>query len=305
VTWAPLLIRPAMTLRDHVYAARRRLTQAGVRSTEADLDAELLARHALGCDRAGFLARTSEIAPIGFAERYETLIARRERREPVAYILGTREFWGLDFEVSRDVLVPRPESELIVEEALACISDDEADRRRRVTSNQLAICDVGTGSGCLGIALAMEVPSARVVVTDVSATALTVARRNAVRHGVSERIYFVRADLLEGLKLAPRVIVSNPPYVPRHQAGALAPEVRCHEPLGAILAGSDGMSIINGLLTGADLRLPPGGWLVFEFGFGQEEQVLERVRSCSRLSIVRVRSDLQGIPRTAVLRAAG
>src|SRR5215204_668643 len=162
-----------MTIHDLVQGARDRLVSAGISANLAALDAELLAREVLGWDRARFLIDRNEKATSVFLLKYEPLVARRERREPVSYILGTREFWRLDFEVGPDVLIPRQETEFIIEEALALLDKASAP----------LIVDVGTGSGCIGISLAREFPAARVIATDLSTHALEVAKRNAARHG--------------------------------------------------------------------------------------------------------------------------
>src|SRR5688572_19264096 len=175
-----------MTIHDLVQGARDRFMNAGISANLATLDAEVLARQVLGWDRARFMTDRNEAATSGFLLRYEPLVARRERREPVSYILGTREFWGLPFEVGPDVLIPRHETEFIIEEALALVARD----------SHPVIADVGTGSGCIGISLAREIPGARVIATDLSPHALEVARRNAVRHDVSERITFVETSFL-------------------------------------------------------------------------------------------------------------
>ena len=175
----------------HVAAGRERLLRAGLSSGTADIDAEILAREVLAWDRAQFFARRHERAPEGFAERFEALLGRRENREPVSQILGRREFWGRSFVVTRDVLTPRPETELIVETALTLHPPAE--------TGALRVVDVGTGSGCLAVTLACEWPHASIVATDVSMPALRVAAANADRHGVSARIRFVRADLVDGV----------------------------------------------------------------------------------------------------------
>ena len=201
-----------MRLSEHTAGARKRLVLAGIDEREAAFDAELLARELLGWDRAAFLARCREDPPASFAGRYGTAIARRERREPAAYIIGHREFYGLDFEVGPGVLVPRPESELIVEEALACTETaTTSDGLRPNAAATLRIADVGTGSGCLAVSLALALRSARVVATDISSAALTVARRNAIRHGVLDRVQFVRTSLISGLDSIWDLIVCNPP----------------------------------------------------------------------------------------------
>jgi release factor glutamine methyltransferase len=281
-----------MTIFDLVQGARARFVSAGIGANLATLDAEVLARQVLGWDRARFLVDRNERATSMFLLQYEPLVARRERREPVSYILGTREFWGLDFEVGPDVLIPRHETELIVEEALALIGK---------VAHPL-IVDVGTGSGCLAIALAREIPGARVIATDVSPHALQVARRNATRHGVGERIRFVETSFLDGIEEVVDIIVSNPPYVPSIYQPGLSPEVRDYEPPVAVFAGEDGLDGVRSVLEGAVRRLAPGGWLVMEFGLGQDSAVTSLVEGMSGIDVVKLRHDIQDIPRTLVGR---
>lgn len=291
-----------MTIQDLVRGARERLIQAGIRPELAALDAELLAREALGWDRARFLAERHDPAPGGFGARYEQSIGRRERREPVPYITGTREFWGLELEVCPDVLIPRPETELIVEEALergrALEKGSDPFSRRR----PLAIADIGTGSGCLAIALAREFPASRITATDISPAALAVARRNAIRHGVADRIAFVRTSYLSAIDGPFSLIVSNPPYVPAVSAPGLTPEVREYEPDVALFAGVDGLESLREVFSQAAPRLAPEGWLMVEFGYGQDEIVGRLIAEHPSLSLVKIREDLQGIPRAAVVR---
>ena len=281
-----------MTIHDLVQGARDRFTSAGISTNLAALDAEVLARQVLGWDRARFLVDRNAQATSGFLLKYEPLVARRERREPVSYILGAREFWGLAFEVGPDVLIPRSETELIVEETVALVG----------TAGRPRIIDVGTGSGCIAIALAREIPGARVVATDVSPHALAVARRNAARHDVLDRIAFVETSFLDGIEEAADVIVSNPPYVPAPSEAGLTPEVRDYEPRVAVFAGEDGLEGIRSVLQGAGTKLVEGGWLVMEFGYGQDDSVSELVRDCPDLQLERIRQDLQGIPRTVICR---
>ena len=284
-----------MTVHDHVAAARDRLVRAGISLASAGLDAEVLARHLLGWDRATYVASRHDVAPGSFDSRYAQLVARREQREPVPFITGHREFWGLDFEVTRDVLIPRPETELIIEEAIALV-DTQA------ISTPPSIVDAGTGSGCLAIALAVEVPSARITATDLSPGALRVARRNAARHGVADRITWLETSFLTNLNVAPDLIVSNPPYVPSAYADGLPPEVRDYEPATAVLSGTDGLEGLREVIARADACLTPGGWLIVEFGLGQEEAVRALVSTRSSLAVVKIRSDLLGIARTAVVQ---
>ena len=276
---------------ERIAQARSRLVAAGIPPQDAAFDAEVLARHALGWDRAALVARGREPAPDGFVERYDALVARRVTREPVAHLVGTREFWGLEFEVTADVLVPRPETELIVEEALA-FARSHACR---------TVIDVGTGSGCIAISIARELPEVHGVAVDASEAALAVARRNAARLGVSDRITFTRSDLFENVRLTADLIVSNPPYVPKADEHELQPEVVHFEPHAALFGGDDGLTIVRRLLADARAHLAPQGRLIVEFGLGQEVAVRTAAADAG-WEVVRVRSDLQGIPRSIVLR---
>jgi release factor glutamine methyltransferase len=284
-----------LTIEDFVHGARDRFVSAGISATLAACDAEVLARQVLGWDLARFLADRNQTASSIFVLRYEPLVARRERREPVSYILGTREFWGLELEVGPDVLIPRPETELIVEEALALVGKESSP----------LIVDVGTGSGCLAVALAREIPRARVMATDLSAYALNVARRNAARHDVLERITFVETSILDGIDGPVDVIVSNPPYVPSGAEPALTPEVRDYEPRVAVFAGEDGLDGLRSVVAAAAAKLVPGGWLIMEFGYGQEALVASLVEATPGIEVVKFRHDLQDIPRTLVCRKDG
>jgi release factor glutamine methyltransferase len=280
------------SLHEHLADARALLVRAGIPNDEAALDAEVLARHVLNCDRATLLTRAQDPLPSAFGRLYDELVRRRIAREPVAYIVGHREFWGLEFDVTRDVLIPRPETELVIEEALAVFPHKPVVH---------TIIDVGTGSGCLAVVLAVEFASAAVVAIDSSPMALEVARSNADRHNVSERLSIVRGDLLQGVDMSADLIVSNPPYVPDADAATLPPEVARFEPASALYAGPDGLGVIRRLLTEAPGRLAPEGRLIVEFGFGQESAARETALQTG-WTTERVRRDLQGIPRVAVLR---
>ena len=277
------------SLHERIAAAREALVRAGMAPSEAAIDANVLARHALGWDRATLLARSRERPPEAFETSFDVLVSRRAAREPVAMITGVREFWGLDFEITPDVLVPRPETESIVEEAL----NHFAEPPRRVI-------DVGTGSGCLAVTLAREFEASQVIGTDVSDRALEVARRNATRHGVIRRVSLVRTSFLTGIGAPADLIVSNPPYVPDIARTTLAPEVVNHEPHTALFAGDDGLSAIRELLATAAGHLTAEGRLIVEFGFGQDADV-RALAAATGWRVCGVRADLQGIPRTIVL----
>ena len=285
-----------MRLQDKLAQARARLVAAGISDTEAALDVDLYARTILGWDRATLITEQVDAAPLSLEPRFSEWLERRERREPTAYIVGVREFWGLDFIVTPAVLIPRPCTEFIVEEALARMSHT-GDASPRVA-------DIGTGSGCVAVALA-HAAQCRVVATDLSSEALAVARKNAVRHGVSGRVEFVHTSYLDGVPGQFDIVTANPPYVKDGDKPALSRDVR-HEPDVALFGGADGLRDIGGVLDAAISRLKPGGWFVMEFGYGQEDDVRALVSARSALRLDRVREDFQGIPRTAVIqRRAG
>lgn len=275
---------------DRLAAARLRLEAAGLPPGDAALDAEVLARHVLGWDRATLLVRRRDPEPAGFTGRLEPLIERRAAREPVALIVGMREFWGLDFEVTRDVLIPRPETEIIVDEALAFARQHDCRH----------IVDVGTGSGCLAVSIAVQLPGAQVTAVDASEAALVVARRNALRHGVDGRVRFQHGDLLHGLAAPADLIVANPPYVPESDAPSLQEEVVRYEPHIALFGGATGLDVMERLCATASDHLAEGGRLIVEFGFGQSARV-KALAEAAGWQVVRVREDLQSIPRTIVL----
>ena len=227
--------------------------------------------------------------PADVGQRFSAFIERRAAREPVAFITGHREFWGLDFDVSPDVLIPRPETELIVE--AVC---EERERREDVRT----IVDVGTGSGCLAIVLAREFPGARVLAVDISAAALVVAANNAARHQVDRRVTFVCGDLLDPVQGPVDVIVSNPPYVP--SGVELSLDIVRFEPAVALYSGRDGLTLVEKLVTSVRSRLADDGLFVMEFGFGQDEQVQAFALEAGWRK-VSIKEDIQGIPRVAVM----
>jgi release factor glutamine methyltransferase len=280
------------SVHERIADARQRLRAAGIPAAEAGLDARLLAQHVLGWDAAALLASGQEPAPAAFGASYDALVTRRATREPLAYITGTKEFWGLALEVSPAVLIPRPETEWLVEAALA----------QCPIGRSATIADVCTGSGCIAVALATERPQLQIVATDLSERALSVAARNAHRHGVTDRIRFVRADMLSGITARFDAIVSNPPYVPAVDRLTLQPEVGGFEPALALFGGADGLDIVRALIEHATVRLSPGGVLLFEFGAGQESAIRELIAMTAALRIIDVLQDLQGIPRVAVAR---
>lgn len=278
-----------ISVHERIADGRQALLRAGLTVENARIDAEVLARHALGWDRARLLADGREPMPPDVDRHYSALIERRATREPIAFITGHREFWGLGFDVSPDVLIPRPETELIVE--AAC-------ERRGQFDGLRTIVDVGTGSGCLAIALACEFPAARVLATDISAAALGIASRNAVRHGVDRRVTFVRGDLLEPVQGPVDLVVSNPPYVP--SGVELSPDIVRFEPPIALYSGRDGLTLVRRLVASVRSRLADGGLFVVEFGLGQDDEVETLARDAGWRDVT-IKEDLQGIPRVAVM----
>jgi release factor glutamine methyltransferase len=277
-----------MNIREALKEGVGRLRAASVPSPM--LAAELLLMHVAGASRAWLYAHIDDPVDPAAAERYRELIGRRAAGTPTQYLTGHQEFWGLDFEVTPAVLIPRPETEYVVEVALA--------RMGHARSREpLRVADVGTGSGCIAVALAREFPRASVFACDVSLRALAVAWRNAERHGVGERIAFAAADLL--LAFQPRsfdLVVSNPPYVGRAEAGSIAREIREHEPDQDVFAGEQGMDVYPSLIGQAAECLCAGGVLVVELGYGLSERAMA-LTSGGEWQDVSLTKDLAGIPR--------
>lgn len=276
------------------------------------LAAELLLMHALGCDRAWLYGHPEQTLAADVSSRFFDLVARRAAGTPTQYLTGRQEFWGLDFEVGPGVLIPRPETEHVVEVALARLGQPYAAPKSggRGAALPLRLADVGTGSGCLAVALARELPQARVWATDISPVALEFARRNAARHGVDSRLEFLEASLLTpflpGARAAPAapfdLIVSNPPYVACQAAPELPREVREHEPPEALFAGQQGSALYAELLEQAAHLLVPSGVVVVEIGYGAVERVMELLGFA--WTRVAVTSDLAGIPRVLAAERA-
>lgn len=283
-----------MRLHERLAAAREQLVRAGIQPSEASVDVDLYARTILKWDRARLLLHHQSAVPETLEPQFSDWLARRERFEPSAYIVGEREFWGLDFHVTPAVLIPRPETELIVEAAVA-IARDGPD------GQPLHAADIGTGSGCIAVSVAHEIRRCTVVATDVSRDALLVARRNAERHAVNDRMLFVCTSYLDGLGGTFDIIAANPPYVRTVDKRGLSPDV-LQEPHVALFGGHSGLQHIDAVLAAASHALRPGGWLVMEFGFGQEDEVRELVSKRSNLSVENTRADLQGLARTAIIQ---
>lgn len=256
------------------------------------LDAEILLAHALGWSRARVLARLQETIPDDALQAFRVLVQRRAASEPVAYLTGRKEFYGLEFFVDRRVLVPRPETETLVAAAL------EWARQRFSPHDTLLIADIGTGSGCIAVALAVHLPNAMIYATDLSSDALTVARQNVERHGVADRVVLLCGDLLAPLPQPVDLLVSNPPYTVLDDIDA---GVRLHEPHLALDGGSDGLAIYRRLLAAAPQALRPGGALMLEIGATQAEAVTALARRAFPSAAVRVLRDLAGWDRVVTV----
>jgi release factor glutamine methyltransferase len=260
---------------------------------DARRNAVSLLAHVLGRDPVFLLAHTDEQLTAEQQRSFESVIARRATAEPQQYITGHQEFYKVDFEVTPDVLIPRPETELIVETALELLKNEPLP----------VISDIGTGCGCIAISILKERSDAQVVATDISAAGLSVAARNARRHAVVDRLQLIESDLLNSLDARAQfsLIASNPPYIPERDWPSLPREVRDYEPRAALVSGADGLATIRRLLQDAPRFLRPRGFLIFEIGFGQNELVSHELQS-NVWELLEIRLDLQGIPRTVVLR---
>ncbi len=270
--------------------AKLRLREAGVE--EAALEAEVLLRDVWNVPRERLYSSLNlELVP-DVEARYAAVIARRCEREPLAYITGKREFYGIPFVISGDVLVPRPETEHVVEEVLRLISPVK----------EPVIADIGTGSGAIAIAVAANNPRVQVYATDLSHGALALARRNAVAQRLDRRITFLHGDLADPLPGTVHVIAANLPYIPTREIAGLQPEVRDYEPIGALDGGADGLALIRRLVADAPARLRPGGSLVLEVAMGQAPAVA--ALAGPGFGAVAVRKDLAGIERVVCMRLA-
>ena len=282
-----------MTMRALVAEADAALRE-GPHPERARLDAESLLLHLLNQNRAWLLANWETEASPEIESAFGKLIARRSSGKPLQYITGMAEFFGLPFQVAPGALIPRPETEHLVEEVLrlAQIQAPEASR----------IADIGTGSGAISVALAHSLPNARLTATDLSPQALSIARENAAKNHVSERIEFIQGDLLAPLSgQSFTIIASNPPYIPNSDLESLSVEVREYEPHSALFAGEDGLTVYRRLIPDAYHLLLPGGWLVLEIGFGQQQSI-QTLLEQSFYTEIHFIADYQGIPRVAVGR---
>ena len=282
-----------MHIHDMLVTAEAVLRSSGLPTPR--LDAEVLLAACLGCDRLALYRASSDTVTGEATATFTDWIERRSRREPVAYIVGEKEFWSLPFSVDGHVLIPRPDTEVLVEETLR-ICRDSAGR------DSVTILDVGTGSGAISVALARECRQVTVVALDNSLHALRVARRNAERHRVRDSVVCVLGNLLEPLRGKFDIIISNPPYISEGEYDRLPPEVRDYEPRDALVAGPCGTEVHEALIGGAADILRQGGWIVMEMGAGQRGAVEAALRASGNFDDMRVRPDYGGIDRVVAAR---
>jgi release factor glutamine methyltransferase len=265
---------------------------------DAGFEARSLLCHLLGWSRAELFTHLRERPAPELEPRFRRLIRRRGRREPNAYIRKQREFFGLDFYVDPRVLIPRPETELLVEEALRLAAGYPP-------AGPLLVADIGTGSGTIAVSLAVNLPGATLFATDISSGALEVAALNCRRHGVEDRVHLLRGDMLGPLPHPCHLIVANLPYVPHRELDGLSPEVAAFEPREALAGGEDGLDQVRRFLSQAGSRLRPRGSFLLEVGHGQGERVCGLVRESFPGSRVGLLSDLAGIGRLVAVTPSG
>ena len=284
------------TIRETLAGARARLRAAEVSS--ADLDAAVLLGHVMGADRAAQYAYPERPVPPEARAAFEALVARRLQGEPVAYLIGHKEFMGLDFLTDRRALIPRPETELLVEMALA-----EITRRGEAALADLRVADVGTGSGAIAIALAVNAPRLPLIyATDISAEALALAAENAQRLGVVTRLKLLQGDLLEPLPEPVDLLLGNLPYIADNEQEILAPDVRDYEPHLALFGADDGLGHLRRLLASVPPHVKPGAVLVLEFGYNQRMPLAEIIPSALPGAQMRFISDYAGWDRLVEIR---
>lgn len=282
-------------LQDILAQAVRYLKDAGIAS--ASLDASLLLAHTLGLTREQLLSSSDKVLNNGEITSFHVLVARRAQHEPIAYITGKKEFWSLDFYVTSDTLIPRPDSETLVEAALKWARNHKVWERAK----PIRILDIGTGTGCLLIALLKELPKARGVGVDNNNRALRVAEENAKRHGVETRAQFIQSNWCDAIDGTFDLILSNPPYIAAGDMPTLMPDVVFFEPHAALVAGEDGFEAYRALSPQVAARLTPGGYVFFEAGQGQAQGIEELLRKAG-LKTEKAEKDLTGIARCVVAR---
>ena len=296
-----------LTIRATLLWAEEYLLRYGV--PDANIEAEYLLSHALDCKRAELHLKHASHISYNALQKFIDFVERRIKREPSQYILGEQEFWGLPFKVTKDVLIPRPETEVLVEEAVKTVRSQESEVRSQNTKihyselrtpDSKLILDLCTGSGCIAISLAKEIPNSRVFAVDISEKALDVARENAERYDVADRITFLNGDLFEplnGLNIKADIIVSNPPYISKKMFQELQPEVKNYEPVTALYGGGDGLDFYRRIISETPAYLNAGGYLMLEMGYGQAEKIKRLIEQGDAFKDISVIKDFAGIER--------
>jgi release factor glutamine methyltransferase len=285
-----------VTLAEALKDAAAALSTAGI--ANARLDAEVLLSHIMRKNRVWLITHGDDVLDDNNQREFDEAIRRRTKREPLQHLIGNQEFWGLEFKVTPDVLIPRPETEFIIEAALTCAQD---------RNRQVRIIDLCTGSGCIAVSLAKELSASRLIATDASRRALAVARENARDHGVADRIRFLEGDLFSPLeeldiRAGIDIIVSNPPYVKSGDLPTLQPEVRDYEPEMALIAGPGGTEIAATIIKIAPEYLKKNGALIMEMGLGQAKTLTRMVEATGAYGKPEILKDLAGIDRVLIAR---
>ena len=304
-----------LTIKEVLSWAEGYLNGYGVADPKAET--EYLLSHLLNCKRSGLYLKHDKSVAIDEFQRFMGWLNKRIAREPSQYIIGEQEFWGLEFKVTRDVLIPRPETEILVEEAIKTVSSKSevvsGNNNIQLTTHdsRFTILDLCTGSGCIAVSLAKEIPDCHIYAVDVSEKALDVARENAERHGgIADRINFLQGDLfgpLKCLKLVKRVdlIVSNPPYIAKTMMKDLQPEIRDYEPEIAVYAGEDGLDFYRRIISEAPKYLAKDGCILLEMGYGQAEEIKKLIEQHKAFEHIDIKKDFAGIDRVIKAQIAG
>ncbi|MBI5048729.1 MAG: peptide chain release factor N(5)-glutamine methyltransferase [Deltaproteobacteria bacterium] len=283
---------------------------------DAKVEAEYLLTHLLGCKRSKLYLNYSDVMACNELQQYIDFIERRIKREPSQYIIGEQGFWGLSFKVNKDVLIPRPETEVLVEEAVNTVNCKllNVNGRKEQTNSisqctvhgsQFAILDLCTGSGCIAISIAKEIPDCQIYAVDIAERALDVARENAERNGVADKITFLNGNLFEplrGLNLKADLIVSNPPYISKKMMKELQPEVKDYEPQTALCGGDDGLDFYRRIIAEAPNYLTKRGHLILEMGYGQAEEIKKLIKQNKTFEHIDIKKDIAGIDRVIKAR---
>ncbi|MDP2683229.1 MAG: peptide chain release factor N(5)-glutamine methyltransferase [Deltaproteobacteria bacterium] len=282
---------------------------AGYNVPDAKIETEYLLAHALDCKRTELYLNHENHLSDYVLQEFIGFVERRIKREPSQYIIGEQEFWGLGFKVTRDVLIPRPETEILVEEAIKTVTSEQWPVvSKNIRNHSPLILDLCTGSGCIAISLAKEIPGCKVYAIDISERALDVAMENAERHDVAGRITFLQGNMFEplnGLNIKADIIVSNPPYISKDEMKKIEPEISQYEPAGALYGGDDGLDFYRRIIAESPAYLAKGGYLMLEMGYGQAEEIKKLIKQNNVFEQIDIKKDLAGIDRVIKAQRKG